>query len=66
MQPPTGLVEKVRGLQKLKSIADSLPQTVRKGACQEIVLAATRSTSAASRFSAAGPTTRRRSSRCRP
>src|SRR6201981_3148295 len=37
-QPPTGIVEKVRGLQKLKSIADSLPHTVRKGACQEIVL----------------------------
>ena len=29
MQPPQGLVEKVRGLQKLKSIADSLPKTVR-------------------------------------
>ena len=38
MQPPAGLVEKVRGLQKLKSIADSLPRTVRKGACQEVVL----------------------------
>ena len=38
MQPPAGLMDKVRGLQKLKSIADSLPQTVRKGACQEIVL----------------------------
>src|SRR5919201_4634335 len=29
MQPPQGLVEKVRGLQKLKSIADSRPKTVR-------------------------------------
>jgi 4-hydroxy-3-polyprenylbenzoate decarboxylase len=38
MQPPQGLVEKVRGLKKLKSIADSLPKTVRSGACQEIVL----------------------------
>jgi 4-hydroxy-3-polyprenylbenzoate decarboxylase len=38
MQPPAGLVEKVRGLQKLKSIADSLPRTVRRGVCQEIVL----------------------------
>src|SRR5881227_3918682 len=28
MQPPQGLVEKVRGLRKLKSIADSRPQTV--------------------------------------
>jgi 4-hydroxy-3-polyprenylbenzoate decarboxylase len=38
MQPPTGLLEKVRGLQKLKSVADSRPKTVRKGVCQEIVL----------------------------
>ncbi len=38
MQPPHGLVQKVRGLQKLKSIADSQPRTVRRGACQEIVL----------------------------
>src|SRR5919198_1052750 len=38
MQPPQGLVEKVRGLQKLKSIADSRPKTVRRAACQEIVL----------------------------
>src|SRR5439155_13593937 len=38
MQPPQGLVEKVRGLQKLKSIADSRPKTVRNAPCQEIVL----------------------------
>jgi 4-hydroxy-3-polyprenylbenzoate decarboxylase len=38
MQPPQGLVEKVKGLKKLKSIADSLPRIVRSGACQEIVL----------------------------
>ena len=38
MQPPQGLVEKVRGLRKLKSIADSLPETVRSGRSQEIVL----------------------------
>src|SRR5204863_4904072 len=38
MQPPQGLVEKVRGLQNLKSIADSRPRTVKRGACQEIVL----------------------------
>src|SRR5437773_3132212 len=38
MQPPQGLVEKVRGLQKLKSIADSRPKTVRSAPCQEIVL----------------------------
>src|SRR6059036_918201 len=30
MQPPEGLVDKVRGLKKLKSIADSRPQTVRR------------------------------------
>jgi 4-hydroxy-3-polyprenylbenzoate decarboxylase len=38
MQPPQGLVDKVKGLKKLKSIADSRPRTVRSGACQEIVL----------------------------
>jgi 4-hydroxy-3-polyprenylbenzoate decarboxylase len=38
MEPPQGLIEKVRGLQKLKSIADSRPKTVGKGVCQEIVL----------------------------
>src|SRR4051812_32614941 len=38
MQPPQGLVEKVRGLQKLKSIADSRPKTVRHAPCQQIVL----------------------------
>jgi 4-hydroxy-3-polyprenylbenzoate decarboxylase len=38
MQPPQGLVEKVRGLRKLKSIADSMPRSVRRGAVQEVVL----------------------------
>ena len=38
MQPPQGLVEKVRGLQKLKTIADSRPKTVRRAPAQEIVL----------------------------
>src|ERR671919_1639611 len=38
MQPPEGLREKVRGLLKLKSIADSRPKTVTRGPCQEIVL----------------------------
>ena len=38
MQPPEGLREKVKGLLKLKSIADSRPKTASKGACQEIVL----------------------------
>ena len=32
MQPPQGLVEKVKGLRKLKSIADSLPKTTLEGA----------------------------------
>src|SRR5881409_3245976 len=31
MQPPSGLMDKVRGLQKLKSIADSRARTVRSG-----------------------------------
>ena len=38
MQPPSGLMDKVRGLQKLKSIADSRPQTVRRGPVHDIVL----------------------------
>ena len=38
MQPPAGLVDKMRGLKKLKSIADSRPKTVSRGACQEVVL----------------------------
>jgi 4-hydroxy-3-polyprenylbenzoate decarboxylase len=38
MQPPQGLAEKVRGLRKLKSIADSRANLVRSGPCQEIVL----------------------------
>jgi 4-hydroxy-3-polyprenylbenzoate decarboxylase len=38
MQPPQGLVDKVRGLKKLKSIADSLPQTKRSGPAHEVVL----------------------------
>jgi 4-hydroxy-3-polyprenylbenzoate decarboxylase len=38
MQPPQGLVEKVKGLGKLKKLADSMPTTVRSGSCQELVL----------------------------
>src|SRR5881409_946476 len=38
MQPPSGLIDKVRGLQKLKSIADSRPDTVRRGPVHEVVL----------------------------
>src|SRR5581483_9706273 len=38
LQPPEGLAAKVRGLRTLKSIADSRPKSVRRGACQEIVL----------------------------
>ena len=38
MQPPQGLLEKVRGLKKLKSIADSLPRSVRRGPVHEVVL----------------------------
>ena len=36
MQPPEGLREKVKGLLKLKSVADSRPKVVSKGACQEL------------------------------
>src|SRR5581483_671614 len=38
MQPPEGLAAKLRGLKTLKSIADSRPETVRKGPSQEVVL----------------------------
>src|SRR3954466_10450669 len=38
LQPPQGLVDKVRSLGKLKSIADSMPKEVSKAACQEVVL----------------------------
>jgi 4-hydroxy-3-polyprenylbenzoate decarboxylase len=38
LQPPQGLVDKVRSLGKLKSVADSMPKEVSRGACQEIVL----------------------------
>ncbi len=38
MQPPQGLVQKVKGLARLKSIADSMPKTVRSGPAQEVVL----------------------------
>src|SRR5919197_1702951 len=37
MQPPQGLAEKVKGLRKLKPIADSQPKRVRSGPAQEIV-----------------------------
>jgi 4-hydroxy-3-polyprenylbenzoate decarboxylase len=38
LQPPQGLMDKLRGLQKLKSIADAGPRSVRSGPCQEVVL----------------------------
>jgi len=38
LQPPAGIMDKLRGLQKLKSIAGSGPRTVRSGPCQEVVL----------------------------
>jgi 4-hydroxy-3-polyprenylbenzoate decarboxylase len=38
LQPPQGLVDKVRSLGKLKSIADSMPKEVSKARCHEIVL----------------------------
>src|SRR5215212_9488927 len=37
-QPPQGIAEKVKGLKKLKSIADSRPKTVRSGPVHEVVL----------------------------
>src|SRR3954467_14818100 len=38
MQPPEGLVAKVKGLRRLKSIADSQPKSVRSGPSQQVVL----------------------------
>jgi 4-hydroxy-3-polyprenylbenzoate decarboxylase len=38
MQPPQGLVEKVKGLGKLKRLADSMPKVVGRAACQEVVV----------------------------
>ena len=38
LQPPQGLVDKVRKLGQLKSIADSMPKSVSRGPCQEVVL----------------------------
>src|SRR5215210_8408968 len=38
MQPPQGLAEKVKGLKKLKSIADSRPKSVRSGPVHDVVL----------------------------
>ncbi|HEX2112287.1 MAG TPA: menaquinone biosynthesis decarboxylase [Gaiellaceae bacterium] len=38
MQPPQGLVEKVKGLGKLKRLADSVPKTVGRAPSQEVVL----------------------------
>jgi 4-hydroxy-3-polyprenylbenzoate decarboxylase len=38
LQPPQGLVDKVRSLGKLKSVADSMPKQVSRAPCQEVVL----------------------------
>jgi 4-hydroxy-3-polyprenylbenzoate decarboxylase len=38
LTPPQGLVDKLRALGKLKSLADSAPRTVSKAPCQEVVL----------------------------
>ena len=38
LQPPQGLVDKVRGLAKLKSFADSMPRHVSRASSQEVVL----------------------------
>ena len=67
MQPPSGLVDKLRGLKQLKSIADSLPNTRPQGRLPgDRPPRATTSTSARYRSRRAGRSTRRRSSRCRP
>ena len=45
LQPPQGLVEKVRGLKKLKSIADSMPKTIGRARHHDVVLTGAASTS---------------------
>jgi 4-hydroxy-3-polyprenylbenzoate decarboxylase len=63
MQPPQGLVEKVRGLQKLKSSRlTSRPSTVRTGPAEEVVLRGDDSTSAGCRSDLLARRRRRRSS----
>src|SRR5262245_9622199 len=37
MQPPEGLVDKIRGLRQLKSIADSRPKTVSRDAPHDVI-----------------------------
>ena len=38
MAPPEGMMDKIRALGKLKSLADSRPKVVSSGVCQQIVL----------------------------
>jgi 4-hydroxy-3-polyprenylbenzoate decarboxylase len=38
LTPPQGLLDRVRALGKLKSLADSIPKTVRSAPCQEVVI----------------------------
>jgi len=38
LTPPQGLLDRVRALGKLKSLADSIPKTVRSAPCQEVVV----------------------------
>ena len=60
-----GSSRRCSGLKKLKSIADSLPKTVRSGPCQEVVLHRRRGRPRpCCRSRPAGRATRRRSSRC--
>ena len=66
LTPPQGLVEKVRKLGTLKSIADSAPKWSRRGSVRRSSSRAMPSTSTRSRSCAAGRSTRRRSSRSRP
>ena len=64
MQPPEGLREKVRGLLKLKSVADSRPKSVSRARVPgDRSTRAPTSISDGCRSSAAGRATRRRSSR---
>ena len=56
MQPPQGIVEKVKGLGKLKRLADSMPKSVPSGRSRT---SSSIPTSTSCRSSIAGPATRR-------
>jgi len=64
MQPPQGVMQKVKALGTLRELASLGTKTVKTGPCQEVVLTGTTSTSTSCPSSTAGPRTVGRSSPC--